>query len=103
MPQFLVLAYDYTDADAGARRAAVRPTHLEKLKPMIEKGAVLTAGGILDDAGTKVVGSALIMEMPGRAELDAWVKNEPYSQGRVWERVEVKPLHVVIRDGKLMT
>ena len=99
MPQFLVLCYDY--ADAGERRVATRPTHIEQLKPMIEKGNVLCAGGILDDSGTKAVGSAFMMEMPGRAELDAWVKGEPYSKGRVWERVEIKQLRVVVRDGKL--
>ncbi len=99
MLQFLVLAYDY--ADARERRAAVRQSHLEKLKPIIEKGVVLSAGAILDDAGTKVIGSALVMELPGRAELDDWIKNEPYTKGRVWERVEVTPLRIVVRDGKL--
>ena len=101
MPQFLVLAYDYTDADAPARRQATRPTHLEKIKPMVEQGMVLSAGAMLDEEGTKVIGSALVMEMSGRAELDAWAKNEPYIKGRVWERLEITPLRVVVRDGKL--
>ena len=101
MPQFLVLCYDYTDADAGTRRQAIRPTHLEKLQPMIEQGAVISAGAILDAAGTKVIGSMLVMEMASRADLDAWVKNEPYTKGRVWERVEITQLRVVVRDGKL--
>lgn len=101
MPQFLVLAYDFTDADAVARRQATRPTHLEKLKPFLAQGAVLSAGAMLDDAGTKVIGSALVMEMASRSDLDTWVKNEPYIKGRVWERVEVTPMRVVVRDGKL--
>ena len=102
MPQFLVLAYDFTDADAPTRRQAVRPTHLEKLKPLIDSGAILSAGAILDDAGTKVIGSALVMEMASRAALDEWSANEPYRKGRVWERVEVTPLRIVVRDGKLL-
>lgn len=102
MPQFLVLAYDFTDAEAGERRLAVRPTHLEKLKPLIGSGAILSAGAILDDAGTKVIGSALVMEMASRAALDDWANNEPYRKGRVWERIEVIPLRIVVPDGKLL-
>lgn len=100
MAQFLVLAYDFKDADAPARRQATRPTHLEKLKPLIDKGGVLSAGAMLDESG-KVIGSMLVMELASRAELDAWADNEPYRKGRVWERVEVTPLRIVVRDGKL--
>jgi uncharacterized protein YciI len=102
VPQFLVLAYDYTDAEAPARRQAARPTHLEKLKPLLEQGAVHSAGAILDASGARVIGSALVMEMTSRADLDAWVQNEAYTKARVWERVEVTPLRVVVRDGKLL-
>lgn len=101
MPQFLVQGYDFKDADAPARRQATRPMHLERLKPLLEKGQVLCAGAMLDESGTKVIGSAFMMEMPSRAELDAWAKNEPYSKSRVWERIEITPLRVVVRDGKL--
>ena len=100
MPQFLVLAHDFKDADAPARRQATRPTHLEKLKPLIDKGAVVSAGAMLDESG-KVIGSMLVMELASRAELDEWADNEPYRKGRVWERVEVTPLRIVVRGGKL--
>jgi len=36
MAQFLVLAYDGTDADALARRQATRGAHLESVRPMAE-------------------------------------------------------------------
>jgi uncharacterized protein YciI len=101
MPQFLVQAYDFKDADAPARRQATRPTHLEQLKPLVEKGQVLCAGAMLDESGTKVIGSAFMMEMPSRPEVDAWAKNEAYSKAKVWERIEITPLRVVVRDGKL--
>ena len=103
MPQYLVRAYDFTDSDAPARRLATRPTHLEKLKPLIDSGAVLSAGAMLDDSGNNVIGSMLVMEMPGLTELEEWARNEPYRKARVWDRVEITPLKVVVRDGKLNT
>jgi uncharacterized protein YciI len=31
----------------------------------------------------------MVMDFPSRAELDEWLKVEPYVVGKVWERVEV--------------
>jgi uncharacterized protein len=101
MAQFLVLAYDGTDEGAAARRAAVRPSHFEGIKPMVGKGEIRAAGAILDDAG-KMVGSAIFAEFPSRAELDAWLENEPYVQQKVWQKVEVRPFRLAVLDGKLM-
>ena len=41
MPQFLVIAYDGTDAAAPARRMAARPAHLESVKPMVVSGEMI--------------------------------------------------------------
>jgi hypothetical protein len=44
MAQFLVLAYDGTDAGAGERRRAARPGHFEGIKPMVAKGEIVHGG-----------------------------------------------------------
>jgi len=36
-----------------------------------------------------------------RADLDAMIANDPYTKGNVWQRVEVKPVQLVVRDGKI--
>jgi uncharacterized protein len=100
MAQFLVLAYDGTDADAAARRRAARPAHFEGIRPMAEKREILAAGAILDDEGS-MIGSVLFTEFPGRAELDAWLERDPYIQRGVWQRVEVKPFRLAILDGQV--
>ncbi len=100
MAQFLVLAYDGTDADAAARRRAARPAHFDGIKPMVARGEIRAAGAILDDAG-KMVGSALFMEFASRADLDAWMGREPYVQQGVWKRVEVKPFRLAVLDGTI--
>ena len=88
--QFLVLAYDGTDEGAPERRLRVRDAHLTAVKRMFADGTLLEAGAILDDAG-KMVGSCCIVEMADRAAVDTWLRNDPYTVGDVWRRVEVRP------------
>jgi hypothetical protein len=48
---------------------------------------------ILDDAG-KMIGSCIIAEFPTRAELDAWLANEPYLTEKVWGDVNIQPCQI---------
>jgi len=93
MPHYLVLAYDGTDADAMNRRMAARPAHFEGIKPMLERGEVVSGGALLDDDG-KMIGSAMMVNFKDRADLDAWLKRDPYVTGKVWQRIEVKPMQI---------
>ena len=56
--QFVVTAFDYTDADALDRRLAHREQHLAGVRKLITEGRFLSGGAILDDAG-KMIGSTL--------------------------------------------
>jgi len=87
---FLVIAYDGSDTDAPARRAAARTAHLATAKRLKAAGHFLEGGAILDDAG-KMVGSMLLMEFPTRAELEAWRSADAYTVGGVWKDVTVLP------------
>jgi uncharacterized protein len=100
MAQFLVLAYDGTDAEAPARRQAARPVHFEHLPNVVASGKLLSGGAILDDAGA-MIGSYLLAECASRAELDTLIAQDPYTIGDVWRRVEVRPVRVAIRDGRI--
>ena len=89
--QFIIKAYD--GEGMLEKRMAVRPRHLEG---MAELGShVICAGGLLDQDG-KMKGSVLVMDFPGKAELDSYLANEPYVQEHVWEKIEVERLNVVI-------
>jgi hypothetical protein len=100
MPQFLVLVYDGTDAEAPARRQAARPVHLDGLKDNVARGRLVFGGPIFDDA-QKPIGSFLLADCGDRAELDAMIANDPYTKGNVWQKVEVKPVRLVVQDGKI--
>ena len=45
-------------------------------------------------------GSALIMNFDSRAELDTYLAAEPYVIEKVWQKIEVEPMNVVIANGK---
>jgi hypothetical protein len=98
--QFLVTIHDGTDAEAPARRAATRPAHLAGLKSNVAGGKLVFGGPIFDDA-QKPIGSFLLVDCADRAELDAIIANDPYTKGNVWQKVEVKPVRLVVRDGKI--
>ena len=60
---------------------------------------IICAGGLLDDAG-RMKGSALVMEFPDRAALDAYLANEPYVVEGVWQKIEVETMNAVLVNGE---
>jgi uncharacterized protein YciI len=86
--RYAVIAHDGTDPGAKARRLAVRPAHLERVAPFVERGRVLIGGAILDEAGD-MVGSVLLTDFASRDEVEAWVAEDPYVTGGVWKEIEV--------------
>ena len=91
--QFLIRAYD--GEGKLDKRMEVRPRHLEGMKKLSEH--IISAGGLLDDEG-KMKGSALIMDFESREELDSYIANEPYVQEKVWEKIEIEAINVVIAN-----
>ncbi len=93
--QFAIRAYD--GENMLEKRMEVRPRHLENMAKV--NGKVLCAGGLLDENG-KMKGSLLIMDFDSRALLDEYLNSELYITEKVWEKVVVEPMNVVILDGK---
>ena len=91
--QYLVVAYDGTDDKAAERRLAVREAHLAGVTKMKEQGKAVYGVAILDER-EQMIGSVLVVDFPTRAELDAWLKVEPYVAGDVWRKIEVMPARV---------
>ena len=79
------------------RRMEVRPRHLEGMSKMSEH--IICAGGMLDDEG-KMKGSVLILEFDSRKELDDYIANEPYVLEKVWDKIEIDTMNVVIVNGE---
>ena len=91
--QFILIAYDRTDAVALDRRMESRPEHLEKISHVKKAGKFLCGGAILDDNET-MIGSMILYEVADRAELDDILKDEPYIYNKVWEKIDIRPFRI---------
>jgi uncharacterized protein YciI len=95
--QFVVIARDGTDAEAPQRRLRAREAHLANVGRLKEPEKMLMGGAMLDDNGT-MVGSVMVFDFPDRARLEAWLKNDPYSAGGVWQSLEIKSFRVAVKS-----
>lgn len=86
---FLIIAHDFRDPGALARRQQHRPAHIEGVKRMKVEGTFIEGGAMLDDEG-RMVGSMVLVDFASRAEVDAWLAADPYVTGQVWEHVQVR-------------
>ncbi|RIV18076.1 hypothetical protein DYU11_29405 [Fibrisoma montanum] len=88
--QYVVHAYDHTDAGAYDRRMAVRPAHFELVRDLKAKGQFIIGGALLDPDG-KMIGSMLVVDFDTDEALQEWLQREPYLTGNVWDKVDIKP------------
>jgi uncharacterized protein YciI len=89
MNQYLVTAYDHTNADALQHRLNIRPHHLDGARELKASGNFIIGGAMLNNEG-KMIGSVLILQFETEEELRAWQQNEPYITQGVWETVDIK-------------
>jgi uncharacterized protein YciI len=92
--QWLIIARDGTDERALDRRMAARPAHLANAARLQASGHLLVGGALVDDDGGRMIGSACIAQFATRAELDAWLRTDPYVTGDVWQDIQIMPYRV---------
>ena len=93
MVQFLLTGKDGRDDEALNRRMAVRTEHLAGAERMKAAGQLLMGAAMLDENG-KMIGSIMLFNFNNRAELDAYLKDEPYVVGNVWQEIDVQSVAV---------
>lgn len=93
MPQFLILAEDYKDADALTRRLSVREAHLKRMRTEKAEGRFVIGGAKLNEQGN-MHGSMLIVQLENEKAVQQWVQADPYVTGKVWEHINIFPFRV---------
>ena len=93
---FLIVARD--KPGTSQRRVELRPAHLAHLDRHGSK--LLAAGAMLSDDGTTPVGSLIVFDAEARAEVDAFMAADPYSQAGLFETIEVRPWRKVFLAGE---
>lgn len=93
MPQFLILADDYKDADALSRRLSVREEHLKRMRKEKTEGRFVIGGAKLNEQGN-MHGSMLVVQLENEETARRWVNADPYVTGKVWEKIEILPFRI---------
>lgn len=93
----LYVAYCLDKPGHAPIRAENRPAHLEFLKKY--PAQIVIAGPVLSDDGQQMVGSLFILEFENRAEVDGFLKNDPYAKAGLFASVDVRPWRKVIERG----
>ncbi len=93
MPQFLILADDYKDADALNRRMQIRETHLQRMREERVVKSFIMGGAKLDEYGN-MQGSMLIVNLADEAAIWKWIYADPYFTAKVWEDIKVFPFKI---------
>jgi uncharacterized protein YciI len=71
-----------------------RAAHLEHLKA--HAAHLVLAGPLFDEARETMIGSLLVVDLPDRAALDAFLAADPYAQAGLFDSVTVAPFRKVL-------
>ena len=93
--------YALDQAGSLEHRLQARPSHVERLKSLVEEGRLLLAGPLpavdSEDPGPAgFTGSLIVAEFDSLADAKAWADADPYVAAGVYESVEVKPFKKVL-------
>jgi hypothetical protein len=88
---FVVIAHDGKDAEAPARRQAVRPRHMARIGPQAEAGTMVLGVAVLDRPEGTMTGSVMVLDLPDEAAVRAWLAEDPYMKEGVWKDVTILP------------
>lgn len=90
-----VLVYKYP-ADILAKRAPFRADHLKLAQKYVDDGMLLL-GGALDPPSDGI----LAFRAPSKAEVEAFVSQDPYVINHVVDGYEIKDWNVVVKNANL--
>jgi uncharacterized protein YciI len=84
-----------------AKRASVRPAHVERLNALKDEGRLVIAGphpaiDSEDPGDAGFTGSLIIAEFDSLEDAQAWADVDPYIAAGVYEKVVVKPYKKVL-------
>lgn len=76
----------------GPDGAAIRDRHLAAHLEFVERhmSSILVAGPLLDDGGTRMIGSLYVLDVADREAASGFLAADPYHQAGLWDEVEIR-------------
>lgn len=95
MPLFAIIGHDV--ADSTAKRAEIRPKHVERLTALDAQNRLVIAGPTPIAHGEPAMsGSLIIAHFDSLEQARDWANDEPYLHGGVYSHVDIKPFVQVL-------
>ena len=96
---YAIMGHDV--ANSLAKRQAVRPAHVERLRALQNQGRLVLAGPFpavdsADPGPSGFSGSLIVAEFDSLADAQAWAEDDPYRNAGVYASVDVKPFNKVL-------
>ncbi len=82
---------------AEALRQAARDAHSAYMRAQV--GRIVFGGPLLASDGVTRIGTLMVVDLPSRAELEAFLDSEPYRRAGLFGRCEVHPYQLVVQSG----
>lgn len=92
-----IIAWDGTDADAPARRAAARPRHLEVIARWAEAGRLVLGVPLFREADGRALGSLMVLD-EDEVGVKEYLAEEPFARDGVWLSFEARPFRLAALD-----
>ena len=91
---YVIYARDVENSLEGRKNA--RPAHVQRLKDLLAKGRLLTAGPMPaidspDPGPAGFCGSMIVAEFDSLEDAKQWAQADPYIAAGVYESVDVRP------------
>jgi uncharacterized protein YciI len=96
MPLFAIIGQD--GPHGAEQRPAVRPRHLEHLRPLDRAGRVALAGPLFAEDGKTPRGSLIVLEAASLDEARDVAARDPYIVEGVFDRYDVRPFAKVFPE-----
>ncbi len=80
--------------NAGALRLAHREAHLTFLRAHAPQ--VILAGPLQTEDRSAMIGSLLVLDLPDRNAVEAFLAQDPYTQASLFENVTILPFRKVL-------
>ena len=78
---------------AESLRAELSAAHLGFVGPQLD--TMYAGGPLLADDGETIIGSLIIKDFADRDEAEAWISDEPYTKGGLFESVTIRAFRAV--------
>lgn len=92
------LVYCIDRLDAGDLRQQTRAIHLEYM--ILHRAVIMFGGPLLAAEGDRTIGSPMVLDLHGRADVDGLLAGEPYMRAGLFGEIRIERLRQMVPESR---